>query len=295
MTTAPTDGDLPAFAAALRTAILDRGLSLERIRSHLAERGHEVSVATLSYWQNGQRRPARASSLAALGSLESILGVPRGTLASRLPTPARTARAHPDDVPTVRELFTVGDLIDEAVDALGISWTDLERIALHELLRVRPDRSVESHVIRETMRAARDGADRFVAFYSDDPRGRPYIRARNNCRVGRVIEHRDRGLVVAELLLPRPLAAGDAVLVDYAYGLTDHVDPCHGLERGFLQPRREVYLEVEFSPRVRPSTIRTRLKQGADEQSGAGTPESNLLSLLLLDVECGMVGLYCTW
>ena len=63
-----------------------RGLSLERIRAHLLAYGHDVSVATLSYWQTGRSVPLRRASLQALGALEAILQVPRGALASRLPT-----------------------------------------------------------------------------------------------------------------------------------------------------------------------------------------------------------------
>ena len=51
------------FAEALRQAIARRGLALNRIRTHLADRGLHVGVATLSTWQSGRRIP-RDDSLA---------------------------------------------------------------------------------------------------------------------------------------------------------------------------------------------------------------------------------------
>lgn len=84
-----------------------------------------------------------------------------------LPTRARGASG--GGVRAEGALFDTGRLIDEVVTGLGIDWYDLERIALHEHISVRADHTVESHRIRETMRATRDGVDRFVAFYGRKP------------------------------------------------------------------------------------------------------------------------------
>lgn len=43
-------GGSSAFAAALRMAISERGVSLSRLHSQLKEDGNPVSMATLSYW-----------------------------------------------------------------------------------------------------------------------------------------------------------------------------------------------------------------------------------------------------
>ena len=80
-----------AFPTALRTAIQASGLSLDRIQYRLRARGVSVSVTALSYWQSGRRRPERAESLAALGHLESVLGVAPGSLIA-LTRPAASAR-----------------------------------------------------------------------------------------------------------------------------------------------------------------------------------------------------------
>lgn len=75
------------FADVLRSAIAERGLGLERIREHLARHGVRVSLATLSYWQTGRSRPERRTSLAAVGHLEEVLGLPSGRLSSLLGPP----------------------------------------------------------------------------------------------------------------------------------------------------------------------------------------------------------------
>ena len=48
-----------AFETLLSEAMDRRGLSLGRIRYHLRLRGHDLSVATLSYWRRGLSRPTR--------------------------------------------------------------------------------------------------------------------------------------------------------------------------------------------------------------------------------------------
>ena len=89
MTLSPHSGENDPFSAALRAAIAQRGLSLDRIRYHLIQRGHELSVATISYWQSGRSRPERASSIAAIAALEDILGLENGHLAAKLPARRR--------------------------------------------------------------------------------------------------------------------------------------------------------------------------------------------------------------
>ena len=66
------------FHVALRAAIAARGLPLQRVQHHLSRYGVKVGVTSLSYWQQGARRPQRPESLRAvraLGSPGSLLPV----------------------------------------------------------------------------------------------------------------------------------------------------------------------------------------------------------------------------
>src|SRR6266511_3633367 len=74
------------FHAALREAIRERGLTLDRLRSHLARRGVSVALSTLSAWQHGNARPG-VSSFRAVRALEEILRLPSGSLIHLLVMP----------------------------------------------------------------------------------------------------------------------------------------------------------------------------------------------------------------
>ena len=80
------------FAIALRDAIADRGISLAALSRRLRDSGNPLSVATLSCWQSGSRRPEGANSLAALDELEHLLQVPTGALAEQIGRTRRSGR-----------------------------------------------------------------------------------------------------------------------------------------------------------------------------------------------------------
>src|ERR1700716_1094763 len=80
------------FPAALRAAIQASRLSLDRVQHRLATRGTTISVATLSYWQSGRRRPERPESLHALRHLEAVLRVPPNALTALLGPPRPRGR-----------------------------------------------------------------------------------------------------------------------------------------------------------------------------------------------------------
>ncbi|SDX56702.1 hypothetical protein SAMN05421504_103123 [Amycolatopsis xylanica] len=175
------------FPVALRAAIVASGLPLDRIRHHLALRGAAVSVPTLSLWQSGRRRPARAESLRALGHLEQVLGVRPGALAALLgPSKPRGRRA--DGVLAVSQ----HDLV--AVDAGG-------RIS-----------TVHS---RTVLLASGAGADRWTVSWELPDGQAPEVVAQRHCRVSRIDHDLDRRSLTAELVLDAPLADGESLTLEY--------------------------------------------------------------------------------
>lgn len=247
----PTTDD---FASALRAAIADRGLSLERIRYHLAMRGHDLSVATLSYWQSGRSRPDRAKSLAALGSIEEVLELPPGELVSLLPARRRRSSEAANRLEGVARLTENGQLVDRLVRQLGLSFdSGLERLAVHDLLEIGRHRNLRSHAVREVLRAEADGVDRWpvwLGLYDDDYT--PFVSPTRNCHLGRVIEVPERQLVVAEMILHRPLERGEAVVTEYQFRAHGTDSSFDWWERIFPRRVRETHLEVSFDPEVLP-------------------------------------------
>lgn len=234
------------FADALRAAIEARGLSLDRVRAHLLSYGHDVSVATLSYWQTGRSMPVRRSSVQALGALEVILQVPRGSLASKLPSHAGRKADRADVVPSFRPMpFQESDRI---MTRMGLKWFDgYQVVSQQEDWEIGPDRSVLGHTVTEVIIAERDGFDRFaVAYVSDVPGVLMEITALHGCQVGRVAHVLRETLTVAELILEHPLRAGDPYLTKHAISYDTEGVHIRGWHRDHLLRTRVASLSVRF-------------------------------------------------
>ena len=234
------------FAEALREAIEARGLSLDRVRAHLVSYGHDVSIATLSYWQTGRSLPVRKASVQALGALEVVLRVPRGSLAAKLPTQRIRRRDTPPPLhrgPALR--LGVAHAI---ADQLGLAWSDgFHRITQHDRLTVDADRRIATQVVSDLIVSDRDGFNRYLVGYSSDEVGVSLeIEPLEGCRVGRVIRDPRLTLTVAELILPQSLRAGEPWQVRHevrTVGGARHVD---AWRRVYLTRLREASVEVTF-------------------------------------------------
>ncbi|MEU5693145.1 hypothetical protein [Actinosynnema sp. NPDC020468] len=201
------------FPDALRAAIDASGLSLDRVRHRLGQRGVSVSVPTLSLWQSGRRRPARPESLRALAHLDQVLGLPPGSL---------TALLGPRDRDGVTHL------------------SQQDRVEVDGRLLVAHSRTV--------LRGGR--ADRWQASWELGEGPPPAIEARRNCRVGRVEHDFDRGTATAELVLDEPIEEGASVILEYVAVFDD---PTSGRYLRLLdRTARDYLLEASFAtpPRV---------------------------------------------
>jgi hypothetical protein len=246
--------DTGPFAEALRVAIRESGLSLSRIRDRLGERGVVLSPATLSYWQSGRSRPERRGSLAALRVLEEILGLGSGSL-SVLLAPARPRGRRPRG-----ELGRIGtmwpsDSVDRALRRVDTRWeASLQRLSLHERLEMDEAGRTSRIWVRQVVRATADGPDRWTLFHHRVGPGHPLpaVQPLRGCRVGTVHTDPAAELLAAELLFPRPLARGEAVVTEYALVEADPGPLTDRHRRRFRTPvRGEYVLEVEFrEPRV---------------------------------------------
>ncbi len=286
------------FAAALRMAIAARGLALERIRYRLSQRGYDLSVATLSYWQSGRSRPERATSLAALGTLEEILQVPRGSLAAKLPTSRQRDQRQNSGLPGGHADFVEdARILDHLAKQLGLTWTEgLRRVSAQDLVEIGADRTIVSHVVHELIQATEEGLDRIaVGFVEEDRAVCPYVTALRNCRVGRAIEAPQESAYVGELLLERPLRQGESILVEYQVSFIGQRSPATWWARGCLEGQRQVHLQITFDRGAIPVAAEEVAIIDGVEQATPIIIAGTTLAALWMDVGPGAFGLRWTW
>lgn len=200
------------FHVALRAAIAARGLPLQRVQHHLSRHGVKVGVTSLSYWQQGARRPQRPESLRAVRALEEILQLPEESLIRLLAeADTETSQRRPAGR-SYRAHLAASGVLDGLLAELGHPAPDggVHTLGHHERIRIGSRRELagrESHLI---VRAHRDGVDRFVAVHYGDPGcvpARMSVHALENCRTGRVRTHQETGVLVTELLFDTRLRA----------------------------------------------------------------------------------------
>ncbi|MEU6409314.1 hypothetical protein [Microbispora sp. NPDC046933] len=196
------------FERALRAAIRARGLSLDRLHSRLRERGVDVSLSSLSYWQRGRSRPERAASLAAVRELEGILSLPEYALIGLLGPPRPRGRRP--------ETLIVLSHHEQVVVGAGRRHRVSARVVL---------------------RAAAPGVDRYVVAH---PPGTRLLRT-ECCRPGRGGD--DGTGPLTELIFPHPLAPGETHVVEYvtAVAAADRYD------RRLRDPVEQHLVQVRFT------------------------------------------------
>jgi hypothetical protein len=279
------------FGAALRNAVRCRGLTLDRIRWHLARQGLHVGLSSLSDWQHGRSVPATAKSLRAVPALEEILGLPEGTLAALL-SARRTTGLDESRSPVAELLRSVRDTSDD-FDILTRSF------------RTLVDGERRAAVMRDhtVIRARRTGLDRYVMRYIGD-RGCDIDAVRfgrlDNCRLGRVLRHPDpeEPALVAEMLFDQPLTAGETWVFD-TETFDETGSPCTDFAAGFRQPVHEFVLELQFDPAVTPVDLH------AFSEDGLGTGPIRIGDLALSshrtvhmvasDIDSGVRGIGWKW
>lgn len=290
------------FHLALRAALAARGLALHRVQHRLAQRGIKVGVTSLSYWQQGARRPRRTESLRAVRALEDVLELPAHAL-TRLLEPEERERPERPVARSYRSLLRqsealrglLSELESPADGGLHTVW-HLERV------RVGPDRELRDRDSQHVVRAHRDGVDRYLAIHTGEPgcdASRVTVTADENCRLGRVRRHRAAGLVVAELLFDVRLRAGDTHL--FGYGFQDGTgEPCTEYVRGFSFGSGQYVLQVRFHESALPVRCRrfvqasaTAPRTGHRELTLSG--QHRMVHVVEQDVGPGILGIEWDW
>ncbi|MFJ5528346.1 hypothetical protein [Streptomyces sp. NPDC093261] len=243
------------FHVALRAAIAARGLPLQRVQHHLSRYGVRVGVTSLSYWQQGARRPQRPESLRAVRALEEILQLPDESLIRLLAETAEPAGSERPAGRSYRSLVEASDVLERLLAELESPLdSGLHTIGHQDHVRIGARRELLARESHHIVRAHKDGVDRYLAVHHGDPGCTPEriaVHALENCRTGRVRWHRDTGLLVAELLFGTRLHAGDTFLFRYAFEDGTAGASCEYV-RGFRLAGGQYALQVRFDEEALP-------------------------------------------
>ncbi len=285
-----------AFAKALRDAIHASGYTLAQLRATLSERGVPVSAATLSYWQSGRSRPERQNSVVAVGVLEEVLEVPRGSLAALLPlrgTLSPDVTAFP--TPPSRHDAGYGGHAEAALAQLGLDLDGgLARLSIHDRITLDALGVMREHSARLTLLARREGVDR-LALWTDieDAGAYPVIRPVMNCRLGRN-SYWDQG-VAAELLFERPLRAGEPMMVEFRCELVGGTEPQVKFCRGTVGATKETVVEMRFDPTMVPASIERFAAGDSGSEQATSLRVQNPVTAVFVQPGPGHHGLRWTW
>ncbi|GAA4858330.1 hypothetical protein [Kitasatospora terrestris] len=293
------------FAEVLNAAIEASGLSLDRIRSALAKQGVRVSITTLSYWRRGRSQPERATSLRAVHLLEELLGLRHTTLTALLGPPRPRGRwvaqtGTPDGL-RVEQVWPGEQEIAEVFAELDAPASgELERLSIHDSYFVDAGRRGHLLRMRQVVRATVAEVTRHVVVHKADEGVTvcPEITSVRHARLGRVRRRPESGLLVAELLLDRPLALGDSTVFEYEVQIPDSGETTD-YGRFFAVPVREYVLQVHFDPSAVPVQCERFDRSPAEEtdrsrqQLWIGASAS--AHVLVTDQQPGQVGIRWQW
>ncbi|WP_113702759.1 hypothetical protein [Nonomuraea lactucae] len=277
------------FHEALRAAISRSGLTLDRLRCKIAQRGRPIAISTLSDWQKGHRRPGTEHSLLVVEALEEILGLPPKSLRNLLRHNAVGLDEHDGPIAELLDGFP----LSRRRDVVIISQQQKAFVDRH---------GVTSRIWSRTLiRARRDGVDRYVMRYFGDPGcsiADVEPRALENCRLGRVERHPSQPVLVAELLLDTSLKAGDTwVFEDECRDRTGSPGTEYG--HGFRCPVAHFLLEIRFDPGRLPSACYSYARStltDAMHRTGRLVPNGDhAVHLSASNVKAGVLGIEWEW
>ncbi|MFC3576200.1 hypothetical protein ACFOZ0_23520 [Streptomyces yaanensis] len=291
------------FHIALRAAIAARGLPLQRVQHHLSRYGVKVGVTSLSYWQQGARRPQRPESLRAVRALEEILQLPDESLIRLLTRAEERPEQHRPAGRSYRSLVEASGVLEGLLAELESPLDGgLHTIGHHERVRIGARRELLARESQHIVRAHKDGVDRYVAIHRGDPGCAPErvaVHALENCRPGRVRWHHDTGVLVAELLFDTRLRTGDTFL--FSYGFEDGTAGTSSeYVRGFHFAGGQYALQVRFDEEALPMRCH-RFTQHSFAAPRSGRQELTLsgrhrsVHLVEPRVRSGLVGIAWDW
>lgn len=252
------------IAPALRDAINARRVTLAWLHERLRERGNTVSMATLSYWRSGARRPEGAQSVAALSDIESLLDLEDGALTGLLGRSHRTG-------PVGSARFPLGTIdveraVTDAYAAFGVPYPNTSReVTTHSVTDVGSDGNVAVSSIRSIVQAT-VGTTRAIPFLEMTPgidAPAPRLTAVAGGHLGALYSHPSGQVHGGLFELDAPITAPDTTIVEWSITYPPGYPPTR--ESGYAVSRqcRELLLWIRFHPDALPYWCEERVETPA--------------------------------
>lgn len=249
------------FAASFRDAINARGLTLARLHEQLRSRGNSVSMATLSYWRSGARRPEGAQSMAALGDIEQLLNLEPGSLTALLGTTNRTGPLGPNLFPLDEQ--ELENAVKDAFAALGAEYPDTSReLTTHSVTDVDADGNVSYSITRSIVQST-IGTVASIPFLEMTPgvnTPAPIIEAVAGGRIAARYSHPNGEVHGVLFELEVPLTAPSTAMVEWSVSYPPGYPPQRETGHAVARQCRELLVWTRFHPDALPDRIEERVE-----------------------------------
>jgi hypothetical protein len=245
-----------AFAEALRDAVLARGVTLAWLNKRLRENGNAVSMATLSYWRSGARRPEGAQSMAAIADIETLLHLDSGALESLVGPSQRVGPVGPPAFPLHEGVLE--DAVTEVFRALGAPQFDLARdVSTHSVTEVGADGDVVSRTTR-TLLQSMSGLLTHVPYVDITPgisTPAPIFRAVGGGRITARHSHASGEVHGFSLELDQPVDSAQMTMIEWALDVPPGYPSVRETGHGVARQARDIVLWTRFHPDALPDWI----------------------------------------
>lgn len=250
-----------AFASALRDGINAREVTLAWLQENLRLRGNTVSMATLSYWRSGARRPEGAQSMAALGDIESLLGLTAGALTGLLGSTKRTGPLGPNQFPI--DEAALEQMVKDAFAALGTPYPDTSReVTTHSVTDVDADGNV-SHCITRSVVQSTVGTVTAIPFLELSPgvsTPAPVLSAVSGGRISARYSHPSGEVHGALFELEAPLTAPGTAVIEWSVGFPPGYPPTQETGHAVARQCRELMVWTRFHPDALPDWVEEKIE-----------------------------------
>jgi len=285
-------GQTSAFAAALRLAISERGISLGRLREQLLDDGNPVSMATLSYWRSGDRQPEGAQSLSVVEGIEDRLGLARGHLVGLLGPSPRVGIVAPPRIPF--DEGRVNREAEETLAALQAAPQDaLRDLSTHCVAWVGADGAVEKIVMRSLVQSTR-GTIVDIPFVDAAPVETDLTSTISDvvgAHVSREYVHPARLLSGIVLTLDEPIRTGGTAMIEFTETFPPGYPRRQSVWHGTSRAAKESLIWVRFHPDAIPSWCEEFIETEDDYSSAMRSVRSGAVHLARHGFGPGVLGI----